>query len=168
MEKGAILSDNRQYRYCLWRIWDNKKSLVMFIGLNPSTADENHDDRTIKRCIGFAKEWGYGGIYMTNLFAYRSTSPKNLYEVVSPIGDNNDRFISEYADRCKLIIACWGNHGRYLDRSLEVKKLINNLYCLELNNSGEPKHPLYVRKDQQITKFNWITELDKRIEANLI
>ena len=91
---------------------------------------------------------------MTNLFAYRSTSPKNLYEVVSPIGDNNDRFISEYADRCKLIIACWGNHGRYLDRSLEVKKLINNLYCLELNNSGEPKHPLYVRKDQQITKFN--------------
>ena len=90
MKKDAILSEDRKYRYVLSRIWDESKSMVMIIGLNPSTADETIDDPTIVRCIDFAKNWGYGGIYMLNLFAFRATLPKDMFSVENPIGDEND------------------------------------------------------------------------------
>ena len=86
MEKDAILSEDRKYRYVLSRIWDKSKPIVMIIGLNPSTADETEDDRTIRRCIKFADSWGYGGVYMLNLFAFRATKPTDMFVVVNPIG----------------------------------------------------------------------------------
>lgn len=76
MNTNAILSEDRKYRYVLSRIWDESKPMVMIIGLNPSTADETKNDPTIIRCIDFAKSWGYGGVYMLNLFAFRATLPK--------------------------------------------------------------------------------------------
>ncbi|MCO4470957.1 MULTISPECIES: DUF1643 domain-containing protein [Streptococcus] len=145
MKKEAILSEDRKYRYILSRIWDEAKPTVLFIGLNPSTADETTDDPTIRRCINFAKSWGYGGILVANLFAFRSTNPQRLYTEQDPVGSANDFYIKEYSDKSKLTIACWGNHGNFINRSEEVCKLVNSLYCLDINKSGEPKHPLYVK-----------------------
>lgn len=79
MKKDAILSQDRKYRYVLSRIWDESKPMVVIIGLNPSTADEKDDDNTITKCINFAKQWGYGGLYMLNLFAFRATSPSDMF-----------------------------------------------------------------------------------------
>ena len=93
MRTNAILSEDRKYRYVLLREWDSQLPKIMFIGLNPSTADENQDDPTIRRCIAFAKSFDYGGFYMLNLFAYRSTSPSKLREVDDPIGEDNDNFL---------------------------------------------------------------------------
>ncbi|GHX72979.1 hypothetical protein VCSRO16_3593 [Vibrio cholerae] len=73
MKNTAELSKCRKYRYALWRTWDSDKPFAMFIGLNPSTADEKNDDPTLRRCINFAKSWGYGGVCMANLFAFRAT-----------------------------------------------------------------------------------------------
>lgn len=140
--KGAELSPCRTYRYALWRIWDETKRYVVFICLNPSTADETEDDPTIRRCIGYAKAWGFGGIYMVNLFAFRATDPKAMKAAENPIGDDNDYWLRKLS--CAgLAVAAWGNHGVHLGRSKEVRALIPELYCLKQNKSGEPVHPLY-------------------------
>ena len=98
MRAQAELSQCRQYRYALWRTWDKSKKIVMFIGLNPSTADEVDDDRTIKRCISYAKQWGYGGIIMANLFAYRTSSPNVMMDSHDPIGKENDAWLVKLAE----------------------------------------------------------------------
>lgn len=153
LNSGAELSKCRKYRYALWRIWDNTKPKVMFIGLNPSTADENTDDNTITRCTNFAKNWGYGGFYMTNLFAYRSTDKSQLYCVDEPVGNDNDKYIIKYAKLSEKVIAAWGNDGGFLERSKIVSDLISPLFCLEINQTGEPKHPLYVRSDMELKEY---------------
>ena len=97
IEKGAIISDCNKYRYSLWRIWDKEKPIFTFVGLNPSTADHEQDDRTIRRCINFAKSWGGGGIYMANLFAYRATEPQEMMSQEDPIGPDNDAHLKQLA-----------------------------------------------------------------------
>lgn len=89
MEKTAIISEDEKYRYQLSRCWDETKPRILFIMLNPSTADANIDDPTIRRVISFAKSWGYGGVYVGNLFAFRSTDPKGLKQIADPVGENN-------------------------------------------------------------------------------
>jgi hypothetical protein len=143
MKTDAKFSDCRQYRYALWRIWDESKPYAMFIGLNPSTADETEDDPTIKRCINFAKEWGYGGLCMANLFAYRATDPSNMFAAQNPIGPQNDFWLENLTKEAGIIVAAWGNDGSHLGRSKAVLALIPNLHCLKVNKSGEPAHPLY-------------------------
>lgn len=148
MNKGATFSDCKKYRYSLWRIWEGGKGVVTFIGLNPSTADENIDDPTIKRCINFAKSWGYGGIYMVNLFAFRATDPKVMKATDYPVGSDNDKWIKQLIDESEIAVAAWGNHGKHLRRDRTVKKLIGSkLHCLEKSKDGNPKHPLYLKKD---------------------
>jgi hypothetical protein len=105
MEKGADISANGLYRYSLWRIWEPTQPLVMFIGLNPSTADATTDDHTIRRCLRFSFDWGYGSLVMTNLFAFRATDPKVMLTAPSPIGSKNDRVITQWAQRASLIVA---------------------------------------------------------------
>ena len=90
VNKNAIFSDCRKYRYVLSRTWNDKKKTILFIGLNPSTADEKIDDPTIRRCINYAQNWGYGSLLMVNLFAYRATIPTELKNVKNPIGNDND------------------------------------------------------------------------------
>jgi hypothetical protein len=153
MKKSAILSDDRLYRYSLSRIWDSSLPTVMFIGLNPSTADETENDPTINRCIGFAKSWGYGGLVMTNLFAFRSTDPKILKSVKEPIGDKNNDWLIQLAKESKIIIAAWGTNGTLLNRDKEIKKLFPTLYCLELSKENHPKHPLYLKKTKTPIRF---------------
>lgn len=147
LKTGAQLSKCRKYRFSLWRTWDDTKPYVMFIGLNPSTADETEDDPTITRCINFARSWGYGGLCMANLFAFRATEPSKMMAAKDPVGKNNDEWLLKSAQHAGIVIAAWGNHGSYLSRSKKVTKLIPNLCFLKMNKSGEPAHPLYLKSD---------------------
>ena len=155
MEKKANISKDKIYRYTLSRTWDSTKPTVLFIGLNPSIADENIDDPTITRCINFAKDWGYGTLLMANLFAFRSTYPKEIYLIDDPIGKYNDHYILECVKQSDLIIACWGNNGTYMDREKIIKELVPNLYCLQKNKNGTPHHPLRLPRDINPIPFNF-------------
>ena len=121
----------------------------MFIGLNPSTADETEDDPTLNRCIKYAKSWGYGGVCMANLFSYRATDPENMLSATDPVGKDNDRWLIKLSDQAGLVVAAWGNTGSYMGRSEQVRKLVPNLHCLKINKSGEPAHPLYQKATLQ-------------------
>lgn len=144
MNSGVEFSPCYNYRYALWRIWDETLPKVMFIGLNPSTADEKTDDPTIRRCIGFAKDWGYGGIYVLNLFAFRATRPKDLKKSPEPVGEENDTYLRRYTEKTDIIVGAWGIHGKYLNRGSEVRAMFPGMMCLKLTNAGEPGHPLYL------------------------
>ena len=144
MKTSAKFSECRTYRYALWRIWDEKRPLVMFIGLNPSTADEIDNDPTVTRCINFIKDWGYGGLCMSNLFAYRETDRHKMKIYSEPIGPFNDQWLVKLANEAEIVVAAWGNDGAHLKRSEKVIELIPKLYYLALNKSGEPTHPLYL------------------------
>jgi hypothetical protein len=118
----------------------------MFIGLNPSTADEVQDDPTIRRCIGYAKEWGYGAFCMTNIFAFRATDPRVMKTQADPVGPENDKWLTECAKDAGLIVAAWGAHGGHRNRDEEVIKLVDNIMCLGTTKDGYPRHPLYLPK----------------------
>jgi len=159
---GAIISHNKIYRYQLFRIWNTYRSKVLFIMLNPSTADENSDDPTIRRCIGFAKDWGYGGIYVCNLYALRSTDPKGLKvkeaNIIDIRGPENTKHILETVKICTETVFAWGASDPNLKyhRRAYVNKLISlipNPKCLGKTKTGEPKHPLYLKKDSQRINF---------------
>ncbi len=141
----AMFSPCRTHRFVLGRKWSDKP-LVMFIGLNPSTADETKNDPTVRRCIGYAKDWGYGGLLMTNIFAYRSTDPKHLLECQDPIGPGNDEALLQCYTEADVAIAAWGTHGTLMDRHLAIRKLLPKLHYLKLTKDGHPGHPLYLPK----------------------
>lgn len=144
MKSSAKFSDCRKYRYSLWREWDASKGYVMFIGLNPSTADETLDDPTIRRCMAFARAWGYGALCMTNLFAYRSTDPYEMQEIAFPIGADNNMVLLELAADAAIVVAAWGVHGTHRGRNEEVKRIIPCLHYLRLTKDNHPGHPLYL------------------------
>ena len=150
---GAIFSDCRTWRYVLWRDWDTHLAFVAFIGLNPSTADETTDDPTVRRCIGYAKAWGYGGLYMLNLFAFRATDPKAMRVAQDPIGPLNNQYLVEYSKKAGQVIAAWGCHGPYRNRDIGVLAMIPDLFCLGQTKAGHPRHPLYLRADTQPTRL---------------
>ncbi|WP_048800948.1 DUF1643 domain-containing protein [Streptococcus constellatus] len=155
MEKKAIISKDKIYRYKLSRTWDSTKPTILFIGLNPSIADENIDDPTITRCINFAKDWGYGTLLMANLFAFRSTYPKDIYLIDDPIGKDNDHYLLECVTQSDLIVACWGNNGTYMNREKVITELVPNLYCLQKNKNGTPHHPLRPPRNIHPLPFNF-------------
>lgn len=159
LEDGAILSDNRVYRFALWRTWDPEKAKLNFVMLNPSTADEKKDDPTIRRCIGFAKGFGYGGIIITNLFSYRATDPKKLYTTTDDECDPkynieiNNKYITLMASYCEKTIFAWGTHGRLNNQDLKVSELLPKSYCLGVTVHNNPRHPLYLPKSTPMQKF---------------
>lgn len=146
LNKGANFSTDRLYRYQLWRIWDETKRPALFIGLNPSTADENIDDPTIRRCIDFARQWGNGGLIMTNLFAYRSTDPKELRCIADPVGQDNDDWLVASHKKAGITVLAWGNGGTYLNRGAIVTSMLPGATRLKITKQGQPQHPLYLPK----------------------
>lgn len=126
----------------------------MFVGLNPSTADDQCDDPTVRRCIGFAKSWGFGGLILVNLFAYRTTDPAGLTELDDPIGPENDRWIATAQARVDRVVAAWGNHGVLLNRDGAVLETLVQAYCLGTTNAGCPRHPLYLAAETPLQKMN--------------
>ena len=151
MERKALIVDN--YRYWLSRIWKDpspgsKPNYVLWIMLNPSTADDIKDDPTLRRIIGFSKRWRYDGLYVCNLYAWIETDSRKLLvdKSIDYIGKHNDQNIRLYHIECnKTIIACG---GRAESRRLkEVLDMVKPCYCLGLNKDGSPIHPLYLKND---------------------
>ncbi len=118
--------------------------------LNPSTADAEHDDPTIRRCFGFARSWGFGALEVVNLFAWRSTSPAALQSAKDPVGPANDAAILDAHACCGQTVLAWGNHGAHLNRDREVRLLLDgdaSVVHFGLTGAGQPRHPLYIRAD---------------------
>lgn len=149
IDKGAIFSEDRVYRYVLWRTWDITSPSIAFIGLNPSTADELVDDPTIRRCVGFAKAWGYGRLVMLNLFAFRSTDPKQLRFTKDPVGPLNDHYLDQYCREVEKIIAAWGSNGGLYFRGRHLWEKYPQMLVLGWTTGHHPKHPLYIPMDTQ-------------------
>lgn len=151
-DNGAEFSDDLQHRYRLWRIWDKSQPLVMFIGLNPSKADSNKDDPTIRRVKRFARDNGFGGFYMCNLFTYISTDPDNLKGFIY-CTNNADLILLRTATMCDAIVFAWGGFKIAEERSRRVKEFFPEAFCLGRNSNGFPSHPLYLPADQPLIKF---------------
>jgi hypothetical protein len=152
MKTMAEFSLCRRYRFALWRRRDTGPR-VLFVMLNPSTADETTDDPTIRRCIGFARAWGFGSLAVGNLFALRTPKPGDLRTCVVPIGAGNDDWLVRLNQESVLTVAAWGNHGCFLDRSSSVKSVLSDLHVLRLTKLGEPGHPLYMPRD--VVPLSW-------------
>lgn len=165
MHKTAVISACGKYRYELTRVWDTDLPMVCFIGLNPSTADSDKDDPTIRKCIAFSKQWGYGGFIMLNVFAFRTVSPVALKSAQRRGEDVEISLPCILENRIKKfnaalsVIACWGKHagdyGIRLARGLEHKETCGfTLQCLGHNKDGSPKHPLYLKASTERERFN--------------
>lgn len=145
-DRGALFSPCRCYRYSLWRIWGNSEKYVNFVCLNPSTADATKDDPTIRRCMNYSKDWGYDGVYITNLFAFCATDPKIMKASADPIGPDNNNHLMRISRDTSLTILAWGNNGTYLERDNKVHRLTKDPHYLALTNGGCWGHPLYLSK----------------------
>lgn len=148
----ATFDPSRAYRYSLWRRVGEGESVCLFVMLNPSTADETQDDPTIRRCMAFAKAWGYGMLAVGNLFAYRATDPKELKGGFDPVGPGNIVAMIHLMRRSDCIVAAWGSHGR--DRETPIRNMLRfggrEVNHLGLTKQGEPRHPLYVKADTEL------------------
>ena len=148
MERSTVFSKCRKYRYTLWRQWDfTNPSYAMFIGLNPSTADEVQNDPTVARCIDYSMRWGFGALCMMNIFSFRATLPTVMKAQPNPVGKDNNRWLVQIARDASVIVAAWGTHGSHLNRHQEVIALLGDkLHCLKETKDGFPSHPLYLKK----------------------
>lgn len=171
MDRTTQFSPCRKYRYALWREWAkhvgdlktipfdgelkppghsdwSPSPYLMIVGLNPSTADETLDDPTIRRCVGFAKAWGFGALCMANLFAWRDTKPENMKKAADAAGPECGKWLCEIAEGAGMILAAWGKHGSFMGRDRTVLGALTALgkpiHCLGTNSDGSPKHPLYI------------------------
>lgn len=147
MKTSAIISSCKQYRYELRRLWDESKPLVLFICLNPSTADETSEDNTSRVCINYAIRWGFGGLLIGNLFAYRSTDQSALHNVKDPIGPDNDHWLRKMQEEAGLVVCAWSDTGALNNRDKAVLQYLKNPHCLKKLKSGRPGHPLYKNRD---------------------
>ncbi len=143
MQRDAILSPCARYRYALARRWGPGPA-VAFVGLNPSTADAFADDPTIRRCVGFARAWGFDSLVMLNLFAWRATQPADMQAADDPVGPQNNYFLAAHAHMVDLVVAAWGAGGSFRGRDAEVRPMLPRLHYLRLTKDGHPGHPLYL------------------------
>jgi len=143
----AVFSSCGRYRYDWYYRWAEGQC-VMFIGLNPSRANGHRTDATARRCIAYAKRWGFGAVRIVNLFSWIDTDPAAMKLAPEPGGPRNDHHLMARAADAALIVAVWGTHGSHLGRDRVVKKIFQGrLYALAVNNDGSPSHPLYLPKD---------------------
>ena len=163
---GAHISECGFYRYTLTRKWGPSDDTCVFIMLNPSTADAEKDDPTIRRCMGFAERVHCDNLLVVNLFAYRATSPEDLKRVKDPVGPENNDIIMDILDplfenygKIRRVIAAWGNHGTLHNRYTEVVAMFDYLgtkvEVLGLTKTAQPKHPLYIPLDAPLIRMDW-------------
>jgi hypothetical protein len=154
MERTAIIDQSKAYRYHLGRVWDPRiPQRCCFIMLNPSTADAEDDDPTIRRCVGFAKAWGFGGLDVLNLYAYRATDPSKLFGTKDAIGPDNDLWIRRKTTNlaCQKVVGAWGAASWAQRRAREVRRLVpQEIFCLGHTKAGHPRHPLYARATAEL------------------
>jgi hypothetical protein len=160
---GAEFSPCRTWRYALWRHWDwqGHANCCMFIGLNPSTADEEKNDTTISKCIGFAKRWGFGGIYMLNLYAFRSTYPSVMAAAADPWGPGNLEAFSYYRTRVSRVVAAWGSMETRYRPNLKWQTTIRDVldavaipvHCMGYTQDRSPRHPSRLAYATELVQF---------------
>jgi hypothetical protein len=150
MRRSAVLSTCGRYRYALARRWGEGPG-VLWVMLNPSTADAQRDDATLRRITAYSRAWGYGALSVVNLYAYRATKPRDLRTAPDPVGPDNDAHIIRAAAQHARIIAAWGAHARP-DRIAAVLALpgLSTLSALALTANGQPRHPLYLPADSRL------------------
>ena len=144
---SAIISKCGLYRYSLERRWSQADYFVLWVMLNPSTADATENDATIRRCIAFSKAWGYGGLLVGNLYAYRSSTPNALWACGDVIGPDNDAYLAELTKRAAHVVCAWGQRGPIPERRDAVLRILSArgpVHALAFTKAGEPRHPLYL------------------------
>lgn len=159
MRSEAFISEDRRFRFWLLRVWDEDLPVICFIGVNPSTADETANDPTIRREMEFAKREGFGGILKLNLYAYRETVPAKMWKAqkagVDIIGGQRNwvKSLQGYFNDfgCTLVVAAWGAQGK--KRGPDIAMRWKGMMCFGTNDDGTPKHPLYLKADTVIVKY---------------
>lgn len=159
-KSGAVISECGRYRYALTREtgYPGGEGTVLFVMLNPSTADATTDDPTIRRCLGFARQWGYARLAVGNLFALRATDPRELLSsAVDTVGPENDSWLDQLAGGAAETIAAWGAHRaaapERVRRVLAVVEFWGSMRCLGQTKTLAPRHPLYLRRDAARVPF---------------
>lgn len=162
--RGAIISSCGAYRYHLWRVWDECRPCMCWVMQNPSTADATEDDPTIRRCIGFARREGYGGISVRNVFALRATDERQLLTHPDPFGPENEAHLlaARQVSMLTRLVVAWGERlggKRLRHHYVRAALILSTLgpYCLGTNRSGEPKHPLFLKSDAAMTPWRMPT-----------
>ena len=154
----AVFSEDRRYRYLLRRRVGESDRQALFVMLNPSKADEERNDATIRRCIGFAREWGFGNLEVVNLFALMSTNPKVLLKAKKPVGPENDAAIRAALEVADTVVLAWGNHALdHKERAVAVTEMARKAarpYCFGLTVKGAPRHPLRLSKTATLEPFH--------------
>lgn len=153
LQARAEISQCGQYRYALWRSWQPGERTMLFVGLNPSTADGHRDDPTLRRCVGFAKRLGFGTLVIGNLFAYRSANPGDLSNVDDPVGPDNEYWLARLLTAADMVLVGWGSAPIADLRSREVLSATEQVFCLGYTAGGAPRHPLYLPADSQLMRF---------------
>ena len=161
MNGHAVISPCGKYRYVLTRQIQTTLPLpgepILFVMLNPSTADASIDDPTIRRCMGFARAWGRNGICVANLFAIRSTDPAGIAAASDPVGPENNAWLQRLASQCKDVVCAWGSHKQAAHRQRYVRDIMLDagaqIWCLGTTKDGSPRHPLYVPNSQQLERW---------------
>jgi len=161
--REAVFSPCRRWRYHLKQVWDETQPNLIWMMLNPSTADETQNDPTVERCEQRARQWGFGGVEVYNIFAFRATDPNDMKAQADPVGPDNDKWVAKFAHHSQhtLAIIGWGEHGKHRGRGQDVLKIIaahdGQVQALKVNKSGHPKHPLYIGYKQKASPFDLST-----------
>lgn len=154
---SAVISDCGKFRYRLGRRWAPGNKVLAYVMLNPSTADAEQDDATIRRCIRFAKDHGYDALEVVNLYAYRATKPADLRKAGYPVGPENDAHIEQVAREAEAVCVAWGANVDGLERPQIVLPLLRRvgtpIMCLEITRSGYPSHPLMLPSASRLMPF---------------
>lgn len=155
---GATISTCGRYRYRLWRVWDPARPYLLFILLNPSVASGEVSDPTLDRCVARARQLGWGGVHIVNLFAWRSKDRSVLSTLEDPVGPENDEAIRIAAAGAGMVVCGWGADGALKNRDKAVRTILLEMgipcYALERNENGSPRHPLYVGYAHQPVEFD--------------
>jgi hypothetical protein len=157
LENECHFSPDRRHRYSLIHRWNPlfSERLILWIGLNPSTADESQLDPTLTRIRSFSQREGFDGFWMANIFGLRTPYPKEMMAAKDPVGPGNDASLQLAATRCEKIVAAWGAIGEYQSRAAAVAQLFpgRELWCLGTTKDGHPRHPLYVAGKQPLVRW---------------
>lgn len=157
LESDAVISDCGRYRYLLRRTWDHTKPRSLIVMLNPSTADAEINDATIRSCIRLSKGLSFGSFEVVNLFAFRATDPDDLARADDPVGPRNDDSIEGAILRCDIAVCAWGAHPLAHSRAGTVRSLLRSrrpaVFCLGTTKAGSPKHPLYIKTGTPLQTF---------------
>lgn len=154
MRKSAVISTCKNYRYELTRKWRSSKPRIVFVGLNPSTADASTDDQTIKKLTTYAKQWGYGSFTIVNVFAFRSRDAYAMLKVPNYFGPDNMKYLKEYA-AYETVVIMWGSKANEINRwrTQQVLNMIPDPWCFGKNKDGSPKHPLMLPYKVGLIKY---------------